>query len=100
MEINFIEFIKPELLVLVPVAYLLGIGLKKSAYFADEKIPIVLGLSSVILSALYVVGTSSIANYQECVLAIFTALTQGILTAGASVYINQLIKQQGKSGGQ
>lgn len=93
MEYNFIEFIKPELMVLVPVCFLIGLGLKKSTYFADNHIPLVLGVVSVAMSALYVLGTSTLANYQECLLAAFTAITQGILAAGSSVYIHQLIKQ-------
>ena len=40
MELN--EFIKPELLILIPVLYIVGIGLKKSK-LSDTLIPLVLG---------------------------------------------------------
>lgn len=93
MDVNFMEFVKPELMVLIPVSYLIGIGLKKSAYFADNHIPAVLGITSVVLSLLFVLSTSELATRQECFSAAFTASTQGILAAGASVYVNQLIKQ-------
>ena len=36
------EFVKPELLMLIPGLYLVGIGIKKSAA-ADKHIPLILG---------------------------------------------------------
>lgn len=91
----FKEFIKPELLILIPVLYFVGLGLKKSE-FKDKFIPVSLGIIAVILSGLYVFATSDIHNAKEVSMAIFVALTQGILTAGASVYFNQLYKQSQK----
>ena len=86
------EFIKPELLVLVPVLYLVGIALKRSAV-ADKNIPWILGAAGVVLSYLWIAGTCRMANAQEIVLAAFTGLVQGILAAGASVFVNQIVKQ-------
>ena len=37
-----------------------------------------------------------IKNYQDGFMLVFSALTQGVLIAGASVYVNQLIKQTAK----
>lgn len=37
------DYIKPELLILIPVLYLIGMGLKKSQSVADRKIPLILG---------------------------------------------------------
>ena len=88
----FKEFIKPELLILIPVLYLIGIGVKKSEV-KDKFIPLLLGTVAVILSGLYVFATSEITGAKEIIMAIFVALTQGILTAGARVYFNQLYKQ-------
>lgn len=90
------EFIKPELLVLVPVLYLFGVALKRSQV-PDKHIPWVLGSVSVTLSFLFVVATSQISDWQEVSLAIFTGATQGALCAGGSVYVNQLLKQAAKS---
>lgn len=90
------EFIKPELLVLIPVLYLYGMALKKSQV-ADKHIPWLLGAFAVILSFLYIGATSVINGWQETLMAIFSGITQGVLCAGASVYVNQLIKQSGKS---
>lgn len=90
------EFIKPELLVLVPVLYLLGVGIKKSQ-IADRCIPSLLGVTSIALCTLFVFATSNLNGWQEALIAIFSSVTQGILCAGASVYVNQIVKQSGKS---
>jgi hypothetical protein len=89
------EFIKPELLVLIPVLYLCGTALKKSEV-ADKHIPLYLGILSVFLSFLFIMATSNISGWQEGLMAVFSGLTQGILCAGASVYANQLVKQARK----
>ncbi len=89
------EFVKPELLVLIPVLYLYGVGLKKSQV-ADKYIPVLLGIASVVLSFLYIAATSTLNGWQEIFMAIFSGITQGVLCAGASVYVNQIIKQTGK----
>ena len=94
MNVN--DYIKPELLVLVPVMYLIGMGCKKSALIADKYIPLVLGAVSVLLSGVWVLATSPVGSFQEVCIAVFTAVTQGILAAGASVYINQIAKQSKK----
>ena len=46
---------------------------------------------------IYVFATSSLGTPQEIALAVFTALVQGILVAGASTYVNQFVKQLGKT---
>lgn len=92
---NYQDYIKTELLILVPVLYFIGIGLKKSK-LPDKWIPIVLGVSAVILSAIWVIATADISGLQETASAIFTAVTQGVLVAGASVYANQLYIQAKK----
>lgn len=89
------EYIKSELLVLAPVLYIIGLGLKKSK-MKDKWIPLVLGITSVALSAAWVITTSQITNIQEIAAALFTSVTQGILAAGASVYVNQLYVQAHK----
>lgn len=92
---NYQDYIKTELLLLVPVLYFLGIGLKKSK-LPDKWIPLVLGVAAVVLSAIWVIATADITGLQEVASAIFTAVTQGILVAGASVYANQLYIQAKK----
>ena len=92
---NYQDYIKTELLILIPVLYFIGIGLKKSR-LPDKWIPITLGISSVVLSAIWVIATADISGLKEAAAAIFTAVTQGVLLAGASVYVNQLYIQTKK----
>ena len=92
---NFEEFIKPELLILIPALYLIGIGLKKSK-ISNTLIPALLGGVSITLSALWVIATSDISTLKDVAYAIFVSITQGVLSAGASVYINQLYVQSKK----
>lgn len=90
------EFIKPELLVLVPVLYLIGMGLKKSV-ISDKLIPWILGTVGVMLSFIWLLATSFPKSTEEIFLVIFTGIVQGVLVAGASVYVNQLVKQSAKN---
>lgn len=90
------EYIKPELLVVAIVLYFVGMAIKNTELIKDEYIPLILGVLGMIISAIYVVATSTITGYQEVLMAIFTSIVQGILVAGASVYVNQLIKQSEK----
>lgn len=89
---EFREYIKSELLILIPVLYIIGFGLKKSK-ISDSLIPVLLGAVSVILSTVWVIATSDILTVKNAASAIFTAVTQGVLCAGASVYINQIYRQ-------
>lgn len=89
----FKEFIRPELLVLIPVLYIIGVGFKKTSMLKDNLIPIALGVISILLTSLYIFATTDIAGAKDIVMAIFTAVTQGVLLAGASVYANQIYKQ-------
>ncbi len=92
---NYQEYIKTELLILIPVLYFVGIGLKKSK-LADKWIPITLGAIAVFLSTVWVISTSNICGYKEAAYAVFTAITQGVLAAGTSVYANQIYLQTHK----
>lgn len=85
---TFEDYIKPELLILVPVLYAIGVGLKNTKLIKDGYIPAILGACGIALSLLYVLATTEFSA-----MAMFTAITQGILTAAAAVYANQLIKQ-------
>lgn len=92
---NYQDYIRTELLILIPVLYFVGIGLKKSK-LPDKWIPIILGVFAVVLSAISVLSTAEISGLQEMASAIFTAVTQGVLAAGASVYVNQIYIQAKK----
>ncbi len=89
------SYIMPELLVLVPVLYFIGKALKHSKW-NDRYIPLTLGVISCALSLLYVASTCAFSGAKDALFGIFTALTQGVLIAGASVYVNELISQKKK----
>ncbi len=92
---NYQDYIKAELLILIPVLYFIGIALKKSN-ISDKYIPMILGGVSIMLSTVWVVSTTQISTIGEVSSALFIAITQGVLTAGASVYSNQLYVQSRK----
>ncbi len=94
MDIELIKnFIKPELLILIPVLYFIGVAIKNTTLIKDKFIPLILGLIGIVLSSLWILATEGTENIY---MAIFVAITQGFLCAGASVYINQIVKQSQK----
>lgn len=92
---QILNYIKPELLVLIPVIYFIGCGLKKASWISDKMIPIVLGIIGVLLSSIYVLATAAPEwnEWYDVMIAVFTAIVQGILVAGCSTFINQIYKQ-------
>lgn len=101
---NYENFIKPELLILIPVLLFIGAAIKKSS-IKDALIPLILGAVGVFFAGVYVFATVTVEGAQDVATAIFTAFTQGVLCAGASVYANQIYKQaakndDGKDGGE
>jgi 1,4-dihydroxy-2-naphthoate octaprenyltransferase len=96
MDIEILKnFIKPELVILIPVLFIIGKAIKNSE-IKDKFIPLILGIVSIVLCSLYVYGTTDIANSKEFIMSIFVVITQGVLVAGASVYADQLIKKAKK----
>ncbi len=90
------NYIKPELVVVAAALYFFGSAMKKSETVKDKYIPLFNGLAGIAICALYIFATCSCDSAQSVAMALFTAITQGILTAGLSTYVNQLIKQAGK----
>lgn len=93
---QILSYVKPELLVVVVVLYFIGVMIKKSENISDKFIPMILGILGVLICSLYVFATSTVSGSQEVAMALFTAITQGVIVAGLSNYVNQLIKQAGK----
>lgn len=85
---NLINYIKPELLILIPVLYLLGLAFKKASFMVDKYIPITLGICGIVLTFLYLIGATGWS-----VDLIWLSIIQGILCAGGAVYFNQIYKQ-------
>ena len=85
---QIMNYVKPELLVLAAVLYFVGVAMKKAEMIADKYIPVTLGALGILLCPL--------GGMQEIAMAVFTAIVQGILVAGLSTYVNQIIKQHSK----
>lgn len=90
---EIMNYIKPELIVVAVVLYIIGAGLKKSVSILDKYIPLILGGLGIVFCAVWVFANSSVGTPQEIAMAVFTAVVQGILVAGASTYVNQIVKQ-------
>lgn len=88
---DFQTYIKPELLVLVPVLYVIGMILKKTKRVDDRMIPAILGEIGMVLAMLWAISMEGLSG-----IGVFTGLTQGILCAGMAVYTNQLVKHARK----
>lgn len=94
---QIMNYIKPELIVVAVVLYFIGMWLKKAQAVKDKYIPLILGGIGIVLCAIWVLATSTIGTGQEIAMAVFTAIVQGILVAGVSTYINQIMKQSQKA---
>jgi len=94
---QIMNYVKPELIVVAVVLYFLGMGLKQSQTVKDKYIPLVNGTVGIVLCGIYVLATSDCQTGQEIAMAVFTAITQGVLVAGLSTYVNQIIKQTEKT---
>lgn len=87
------NYVKPELIVVAFVLYFFGVALRQAQAVKNKYIPLILGGISMVLCAVWVMATSEIETAKEGAMAVFTAVTQGILVAGLSNYVNQIIKQ-------
>lgn len=93
---QIMNYVKPELVVVAIVLYFAGMGLKQSQTVSNKYIPIILGIIGIVICGIYVIATCSLSGVQNVAMAVFTAIVQGILVAGLSTYVNQIIKQVGK----
>ena len=84
------DYIKTELLILVPVLYAIGEFIKGSK-INDKYIPLIIGGVGIVLSSVYVISVNGFSG-----MTIFSGITQGILCAGCAVYGDQIFKQMGK----
>ena len=94
---QIMNYVKPELMVVAVVLYFIGMGLKRAQTVKDKYIPLILGAGGILLCTIYVIATSPLGTVQEIAMAVFTAIVQGILVAGLSTYVNQVIKQVNKT---
>ena len=83
-------YINPELMILVPALYLIGMAFKRSK-LDDRDIPIFLGCIGILLACLY--GVATLPEGANIGSALFASVLQGIFCASAAVYVNQTYKQ-------
>lgn len=96
MSIDYTNYIKPEMLVLIPALVFIGYCLKTSTAVKDKLIPALLAVIGIALAVLCVLATSTITVPQDWLMALFTAIVQGVLCAAGAVYANQCVKQSKK----
>lgn len=94
---QLLNYVKPELMAVTIVLYFIGMGLKRISAVKDKYIPLILGGLGIVLCSIWVLGSASFGTRQDVAMAVFTAIVQGILVAGLSTYVNQIIKQAGRT---
>ncbi len=80
---DFMQYITQNALILIPVLYIIGMIMKNTERISDRYIP-------AFLLVFGIAGTIGIMGLNA------NAVIQGVLVTGATVYANQLVKQQGK----
>lgn len=93
---QIVEYIKPELLVVSAVLYFLNRMIKQSRIIDCRYIPLINCVAGIFICGSYVVSVSPITTSQRFSLALFTAITQGILVAGISTYAYKVFTSDGK----
>lgn len=93
---SIMNYVKPELLIVAVVLYFVGMWIKQSEAIKDKYIPLILGGAGIVLCAIWVLATCTCSSQHEIAMAVFVAITQGILVAGLSTYVNQIVKQAKK----
>ena len=90
MSAFIVDYIKPELLILIPTLWLLGEIVKNTS--EKTLIPLIVGISGVCLAGLYIFSLLPSFNIRCVLSAMFASLTQGLLCAGGSVYAHEIAK--------
>ena len=87
---SVIDFIRPELVILIAVLIIGGWFLKSAPGIPDWSIPFVLLLASIVITTLYV---CSVLGEGYSLASMVTAFIQAVLISGMAVYGNQVYKQ-------
>ena len=90
---EIMDYVKPELLIVAIVLYFCGMWLKQAAFIKDKYIPLVLGIAGILFCGIWVISTASLDSGRDVLAAVFASITQGIVVAGLSTYMNQIFKQ-------
>lgn len=90
---DFKEFIKPELLILIPVLYGIGWFICVTPNIKNWLIPFILWAISIFLTTAYLLGIEFMQAGNNVAAFIFADLTQATLCAAAAVFAANVIKQ-------
>ena len=85
------QYVKSELLILIPVLYILAKVLS-NANVCKKNLALILLAISIFLSAIYTFATSTIPDWQGILLATFTSIVQGTLVGGSAIVGNSMIQ--------
>lgn len=90
----FNQYARSELMVLVPVLFFLNklIGQSK---INNQYIPFICMGASVLLCGFHIFGYTPVANFGQVMMALFATLTQGVLYAGATMFLNLVVSAVG-----
>lgn len=84
-----LQYIDPQFAILVVILYCAGNAIKRAHVIDCRWIPLILTGIGTGLTALSIFGSGQVSIAS----ALYQAFGQGILCAGMSVYLNQLLKQ-------
>lgn len=93
LSVDIMNYVKPELIIVSVVLYIVGMAIKKAETVKNKNIPYIIGSLGIFLCGIWVIANSTLNNVQDVLMAVFTSIVQGVLVAGLSTYVNQLIKQ-------
>lgn len=81
IKMEFTQFLRPELLIVVAALVFIGMILKSIPQIRDELIPVILTIFGIMLATL-VIGKFSVDS-----------VLQGLIASACAVYGNQIVKQ-------
>ena len=90
------DYIKPELIIVAVALYFLDMGIRKTGLVKEKFIPLIIGVSGVVICALYVFATCQCAGAADVAMAAFTSVTQVLVVSGVSIFAKQIIKGKEK----
>lgn len=93
---DYSAYVDPELYIIIPLLYVIGIFIKKSK-LNDKWIPLILGVLGVCFAVAYKLTAALPTDGIEILKLSVASLSQGILCAAASVYANNIVKQLKKT---
>lgn len=84
------QYTRTELIVLVPVLYFIS-KMVASSKINTRAVPLIVMLTSITLSTLYVFSSMTVDSLHTILWAAFGSITQGVLFAGITLYSGILI---------